>query len=74
MLHEVEDRQLSLAHIGRLLRIAEAAAVLGMTEKALRHAISRGQIGVIHIGKRARIPENEIFRITAAGWRPAERK
>lgn len=47
----------------RLLRVREAAPLLGMTEKALYSAIERGQIPVRRIGGRVRVQSIVIDRL-----------
>lgn len=47
----------------RLLRVREAAPLLGMTEKALYSAIERGQIPVQRIGGRVRVQSIVIDRL-----------
>jgi excisionase family DNA binding protein len=74
MLTNTENRQqLSLGHIGRLYRVAEAAQILSIAEHTLRCWISEGRVGVIRFGKRVRVPETELYRLTSSGWQPAEK-
>jgi excisionase family DNA binding protein len=43
-----------------LLTVDEAAAKIGLTPKAVRHKISRGQIAAIKVGGRVLIPLSEL--------------
>lgn len=50
-----------------LVRLREAAPLLSMTEKALRHRIDRGQIPVIRIGRSLFIRRPDLLRLTTEG-------
>jgi len=70
MLQDVQDRQLSLGHVGRLFTVFQAAEILGSKESTIRQWIAQGKIGVIRLGRSVRIPENELYRVTSQGWAP----
>ncbi len=50
-----------------LLRIREAAPYLGMTQKALRHRIDRGQVPAVHIGGSVFLRRTDLLRLVAEG-------
>lgn len=50
----------------RYISVAEAAPALGLTEKALRQRIARGQIPYRKLGKRILIPAEELEQFLAA--------
>ena len=50
----------------RLLRVPEAAELLGLTEKALRMRVTRGSIPFVRRGKRLRFVEIAIRQCGAA--------
>lgn len=50
----------------KFLTIAEAAPPLGLTEKALRQRIFRGQLPYRKLGRRVLIPAEELERFLAA--------
>lgn len=50
-----------------LLRVREAAPFLGMTEKALRHRIDRGQVPTVHIGGSVFLRRTDLLRLVAEG-------
>ncbi len=56
---------------GKLLSVREAAACLGISEKALRAWLSAGKIGFIKIGRLTKIPESAILEVVARGHHPA---
>ncbi len=59
---------ISPTHEPILLRVATAAALLGMSEKALRHRIERGQIpGVTRIGHSLFLRRSDLLRLIAEG-------
>jgi excisionase family DNA binding protein len=47
----------------RLLRIADAAAQLTISERHLRELVARGEVRAIRIGRCVRIPRAEIDRL-----------
>jgi excisionase family DNA binding protein len=49
------------------LSVDQAAARLGVGRWALRHAIERGEIQAIKVGRRVRIPTHVIDRLLAQG-------
>lgn len=55
----------------RLLRVAETAARLGVTESAIRKAIFQRRIPVVRIGRAVRIPEDHIEKLIRDGYTPA---
>lgn len=50
-----------------LLRVREAAPFLGMSEKALRHRIDRGQVPTVHIGGSVFLRRTDLLRLVAEG-------
>ena len=70
MLQDVQDRQLSLGHVGRLFTVFQAAEILGSKESTLRGWIAEGKIGVVRLGRSVRVPESELYRVTSQGWAP----
>jgi excisionase family DNA binding protein len=57
----------------KYLTIAEAAAPLGLSEKALRQRIFRGQLPYRKLGKRVLIPVDELAKfLTALPGKTAE--
>jgi hypothetical protein len=50
-----------------LVRIWEAAPFLGMTEKALRRRIERGQVPTVRIGGSVFIRRADLLRLVAEG-------
>lgn len=55
-----------------LLRTREAAAIVGISDKAIRHRIERGQIpGVVRIGASVFIRRAELLRLIAEGRGPS---
>lgn len=57
-----------------LIRVFDAASLLAMTEKALRHRIDRGQIpGVVRIGRSVFIRRADLLRLIAEGRGPSPR-
>ncbi len=53
----------------KLNTVPEAAARWGVTQSKVRRMILEKEIEVVKIGKSVRIPEEEIERIIAEGWR-----
>ncbi len=49
-----------------LLDTEEAAALLNMSEGALRKAVQRGQVPCVRIGRRLRYRRSELIRISAS--------
>ena len=54
---------------GRLLRVAEAAYALSVSEHTLRIWMSEGRISFIKLGRCSRISEFELRRVLAKGFR-----
>jgi excisionase family DNA binding protein len=52
--------------VKKYLTVAEAAPVWGLTEKALRQRIFRGQVPYRKFGKRVLIPVDEVDKFFAA--------
>jgi excisionase family DNA binding protein len=60
-----------MGQLQRLLRVPEAAALLGLKPSTIRKLIYLGQIKVCRPSRRAvRVPEAEIRRIQHAGMVP----
>lgn len=49
----------------KVVHVAEAARLLGMSENTLYRAINRGEILRVKVGRRAMIPRAEIDRLVA---------
>jgi excisionase family DNA binding protein len=52
--------------VKKLLTVAEAGELLGLTEKALRQRMFTGQMPYRKLGKRVLIPSDELDRFVAA--------
>jgi excisionase family DNA binding protein len=52
--------------VKKYLTIAEAAPPSGMTEKAFRHRLARGQLPYRKLGRRILIPADELEKFLAA--------
>ncbi len=50
-----------------LLRVWDAATFLGMTEKALRRRIDRGQVPILHIGGSVFLRRADLLRLVSEG-------
>ncbi len=50
-----------------LVRVRAAALFLGMTEKALRRRIDRGQVPTVHIGASVFLRRSDLLRLVAEG-------
>jgi len=50
-----------------LLPLKDAAVALGMTEKALRHRVDRGQIHALRIGRRVYLRRTDLLEIVREG-------
>lgn len=57
----LEARPVTLTQ-AQLLTVAEAATALGMSEGAVRAAISRNTIPSVRVGRRVRVPSSAIPR------------
>ncbi len=55
-----------------LLSLARAARMLGVHRQTLSHWIARGELRVVHIGGRVRVPYAEIQRLLKAEARSNE--
>jgi len=64
----------SSASPGRLLTIADAAARAANSPAWWRKLAARRQIPVIKLGRSSRLREEDVNRIIAEGFRPAERR
>jgi hypothetical protein len=53
--------------ISMLVRVSEGARLLGMTQKALRHRIARGQIPIVRIGGSVFIRRADLVRLVTEG-------
>lgn len=49
------------------ISLAAACRLLGICHRTGRLAVARGQLGVVQIGERLRVPRAEIDRIVRAG-------
>ena len=59
-------------HMGRLLRVSEAAIRLGLQQSTIRRMISERKIDVVRpTGRAVRISEGTIDDILLKGYRPA---
>ena len=55
--------------LDRLMCADEAARALGLCERSLRRLSQRGEIQVVHAGRRAlRYRESDIARLQREGW------
>jgi excisionase family DNA binding protein len=61
-LHEREDNRTRQA---LLLRLPDAAALLGIGRTTLYNLIDQGQLGVVHIGRTVRVPIAEVHAFVA---------
>jgi excisionase family DNA binding protein len=53
-----------------LLTVQQAAERLGLKVQTVRNWLSMRRIGCIRVGGRVSIPESEVLRLLAEGWRP----
>ena len=52
----------------RLLTVAQAAEVLGTTERFPRRLIDERRIRFVRVGRHVRIPESALRELIASGW------
>jgi excisionase family DNA binding protein len=52
-----------------MLTVKEAALALGLAEYTLRKYLMLGKVSYCKIGRATKIPEGEILRLLAEGWR-----
>jgi excisionase family DNA binding protein len=57
----------SLAHVERLLTVAEVAELLGTTERFPRRLIAERRIRFVRVGRHVRIPESALGEFIASG-------
>jgi excisionase family DNA binding protein len=50
-----------------LLKVAEAAELLGISRSTMYQLIGSGQVKVLHIGRAARVPRQELVRLVGGG-------
>jgi excisionase family DNA binding protein len=50
----------------RLLTMKQAAPMLGLSVRALRHRIRRGQIPAVHMGRRLMMKESDLQEFIAS--------
>lgn len=53
--------------LGRLLTVAQAAEILGTSERFPRRLIEERRIRFVHLGRHVRIPESALAEFIAAG-------
>lgn len=58
--------------LGRLVSIAELAALTSMCDSTWRKRIARGQVPVVRIGRSVRVAEHVVEEILARGLKKSE--
>jgi excisionase family DNA binding protein len=53
----------------RMLKVKEAAMALGIAEHTLRVWLMTGRVSFCKVGRGTRVPEGEILRLLAEGWK-----
>jgi excisionase family DNA binding protein len=54
----------SVSAVGRLtFSLAEAAKMIGVSERLLNYEVSRGRLRVVRVGRRVLIPRAEMLRL-----------
>jgi excisionase family DNA binding protein len=61
----------ALATLPEVLTAREAAAILRVGRNQLYHAVARGQLGAVRIGRSIRIPKQALLALLVASPRPA---
>jgi excisionase family DNA binding protein len=56
-----------VAHVERLLTVAQVAELLGTTERFPRRLIAERRIRFVRVGRHVRVPESAVREFIAAG-------